>query len=901
MQTLLEKHWHHIPSKEVAELLDTEFGKGLDKFEIEKRLEEFGENVITTKRQKTALERFLLQFHQPLVYILIVAGIVTAVLGEWVDSGVILGVVLVNALVGYFQETKAVKALSSLAASMSIDATVIRNGESLSIPAAQLVPGDIVMLRSGDKVPADIRIYTGKELRADESTLTGESVPVEKSSIQVERDTVLAERRSMAFAGTLINYGQGRGIVVATGNNTEIGRISGMIDSAEEIDTPLTKKITKFSHMLLVAILVLAGASFAFGILRDEPATEMFMAAVALAVGAIPEGLPAAVTIILALGVSRMAERRAIIRKLPAVETLGGTTVICSDKTGTLTENQMTVQEIYSGQHLYEVSGTGYDPRGEISPNQGAPATGENAALAECLRAGLLCNDAKIKTIDDRPVVTGDPTEAALLVSAAKFGLSESDEQARLPRTDELPFESEIQYMVTKHSAGAGPVLYMKGAVEKVLACCDTALAPSGELVDMEPDEIMNRQHELAAKGLRVLALACKYQEQDEELNHDHASSGMVFLGLQGMIDPPREEAKKAVAACQQAGIRVKMITGDHLVTAQAIGKMLGLNADICTSTDEACQVMTGREIAALSDEELIEQVYDIPVFARVSPEQKLRLVLALQAHGEVCAMTGDGVNDAPALKQADIGVAMGINGTDAAKEASDMVLTDDNFATIESAVEEGRCVYANLVKFIAWTLPTNAGEGLVILTAILFGATLPILPVQILWINMTTAGCLGLMLAFEPKEPGIMARAPRRPDRPILDKVILWRIGLVSLMLLLGAFGLFKWEMINGSTVEHARTMAVNAFVVIEAFYLFNARSFTRSPFALGFGTNLWVVGGFAVMFVLQVFYTHTPFMNTLFSSAPIDFLDWLKILACGILVFFIVEWDKKRVGSDI
>ncbi|WP_018123183.1 cation-transporting P-type ATPase [Desulfovibrio oxyclinae] len=901
MESLLEKHWYHMPAEEVADLLDTDPEKGLDQFESERRLKNFGPNVISGKKQATALQRLLLQFHQPLVYILIVAGIITAALGEWVDSSVILAVVLVNALVGFFQESKAVKALNSLAASMHVEATVIRAGETLRLDAADIVPGDIIILRSGDKVPADVRIVRGKELRVDESTLTGESVPVEKNGTPADHDAVLADRTSMAFAGTLVSYGQGYGIVVATGNKTEIGRISGMIDAAEELDTPLTRKITRFSHILLVAILALAGASFALGMMRAQPVTETFMAAVALAVGAIPEGLPAAVTIILALGVSRMAEKKAIIRKLPAVETLGGTTVICSDKTGTLTENQMTVQEIHSGDSFYDVTGTGYSSQGELASREaGSMPVTENTALRECLRAGMLCNDAVIRHSDDQYTVEGDPTEAALLVSALKYGLSRKDENANAPRKDELPFESEMQYMVTLHREDDRNVAYMKGAAEKIFDYCSKVMNADGTLSDIDRKHMVAIQHELASKGLRVLALARKELPDGKELGHEDVAEGMILLGVQGMIDPPREEAKRAVGTCLRAGIRVKMITGDHAVTAEAIGMMLGLGGDGCTLGRD-CPVLTGKEIGEMTDRQLRERVQGVPVFARVSPEQKLRLVMALQSHGEVCAMTGDGVNDAPALKQADIGIAMGISGTEAAKEAADMVLTDDNFSTIEAAVEEGRGVFANLVKFIAWTLPTNAGEGLVILTAILFGATLPILPLQILWINMTTAGCLGMMLAFEPKEPGIMERTPRRPDRPILDKVILSRIALVSVLLLIAAFGLFKWELLGGASVEKARTMAVNVFVAVEAFYLFNSRSFRSSPFTLGFMSNPWVPAGFGIMAVLQLLYTYAPFMQNIFQSAPLDFLDWLKIIGCGIIAFLLVEADKKRVESDI
>ncbi|WP_316896356.1 cation-transporting P-type ATPase [Pseudodesulfovibrio indicus] len=898
METLLDKHWYHIDESEAFQLLGTSAEKGLDQFEAEQRLKHFGENAITGKRAKTGLERFLLQFHQPLVYILIAAGLVTAYLGEWVDSLVILAVVLVNAIVGYIQESKAVKALDSLSSSISTEATVYRAGKPLKIPASQVVPGDVVILRSGDKVPADLRLISLKELRIDESTLTGESLPVDKAAKSLPPETVLAERKNMAYAGTLVSFGQGRGVVVATGNKTEIGRISGLIDSADELETPLTQKITRFSHMLLIAILVLASASFILGLLRNEPVNEIFMAAVALAVGAIPEGLPAAVTIILALGVSRMAARKAIIRKLPAVETLGGTTVICSDKTGTLTENQMTVQTVVSGGLSYSISGTGYGFDGSVESD--GNNKGDNKSLDECFRAGLLCNDASINHKNGRPGVEGDPTEGALIVSARKYGLHPDQEHAHFRRIDELPFESEWQYMATLHEKDGSRIVYLKGAVEKVLECCKDSMLASGETTSLNTEDIVEAQHEMASNGLRVLAFARKDLPADGELVRSGACMGMTFVGLQGMIDPPREEAKAAIAACQHAGVKVKMITGDHALTAEAIGLRLGLRGGDC-SIGEDCPVMTGSEIAELTDSELTNSVQGIPVFARVSPEQKLRLVMALQKNGEVCAMTGDGVNDAPALKQADIGVAMGITGTEVAKDAADMVLTDDNFATIEAAVEEGRGVFANLVKFIAWTLPTNAGEGLVILAAILFGATLPILPVQILWINMTTAACLGMMLAFEPKEPGIMDRPPRNPARPILDKVILRRIGIVSALLLVCAFGLFKWELTNGASIEKARTMAVNVFVVIEAFYLFNARSFSQSPFKLGFTSNMWVIGGFASMMILQALFTYTPFMNRLFASAPVDLFDWIKIFVCGVIVYGVVEYDKKRTASDV
>ncbi|MEF3696806.1 HAD-IC family P-type ATPase [Desulfolutivibrio sp.] len=892
MDSLLDKHWHHLSPEEVMDLLGTDPRKGLDILEAKRRQGDFGANVLTGRPGKTALERLLLQFHQPLVYILIVAAIVTAVLGEWLDAGVICGVVLVNAVVGYVQEAKAVKALAALSAAMKAEAMLVRGGKTSRVDAAILVPGDVIVMRSGDKTPADVRIVQSRELRVDESSLTGESLPVEKSPAAVAREAVLAERTGMAYAGTLVAYGQGLGVVTATGGGTELGRIAGLVEAADELETPLTRKIAMFSHVLLVVILGLAAVTFFIGILRGESASHMFMAAVALAVGAIPEGLPAAMTIILAVGVSRMAARKAVIRKLPAVETLGGVTVVCSDKTGTLTENQMTVREIYAGGGYAEVTGAGYSLAGDIVFQNAGP---DNLALSRCLLAGLLCNDASVEPGGDRPALQGDPTEAALVVAAAKAGLTADTARADHPRLDTLPFESEHQYMATLHVTGDARTAFIKGSAEQVLVRCDTAMGPGGQPGPLDREAMLRVVDAMAAKGLRVLALAEKPLPGDaSHVGHGDVASGAVFLGLQGMIDPPRPEAIAAVAAFRKAGVRVKMITGDHAVTAVAVGNMLGLGVDVCRD-DPACKALTGAQLAAIGDEELIARVQEASIFARVSPEQKLRLVMALQARGEVAAMTGDGVNDAPALKQADIGVAMGRSGTDAAKEAADMVLTDDNFATIAAAVEEGRGVFDNLIKFIVWTLPTNLGEGLVILVAFLFGTALPILPVQILWINMTTAGCLGLMLAFEPKEPGIMDRPPRAPGRPILGVYLAGRILLVGILLLVASFGLFEWELALGSSHETARTVAVNVFVMAEAVYLFNARSFFRSPFAIGFFGNPYVLGGAVLMVALQLLYTYAPVMHSLFGSAPLDLTAWGKIAAASVAVFCIVELEKR------
>jgi cation-transporting ATPase F len=886
MNALLGKHWHHLPSDEVLDLLDTAPQQGLDVFEIKHRQERFGFNVLTPQKGKSPLVRFLLQFNNPLVIILMIASVVTAVLKDPVDALVIFGVVLINAVIGYIQEARAEQAIAALAKTMTTEAAVIRSGKVVRLAAAELVPGDIVQLQAGSRVPADLRLVASRDLQVTEAALTGESLPVEKdASLLIAHDAVLAERRNMAYASTLVTYGTATGVVVSTGDGSEVGRISQLISSAAELETPLTRKITQFSRVLLVAILVLSALTFGIGVLRGQPIVDTLMAAIALAVGAIPEGLPAALTVTLAIGVSRMARRRAIIRNLPAVETLGSTTVVCSDKTGTLTQNQMTVQEINTLGGVYAVSGVGYQPVGQISG-----VWSSDAAVIETLKAGLLCNDSQLVETEGRWTVQGDPTEGALLVSARKGALS-PEGTAYPARVDSIPFDSQHQYMATLHADG---IVYVKGAAEVLLDRCNGALDPSGEAAACGSEVFRQALERMASQGLRVLAFARLEKPGAQKINFD-TIHGLTLLGLQGMMDPPRPEAMAAIRASQQAGITVKMITGDHALTAAAIGRQIGLCQDDCAA------VLTGAELARLSDAELIEQAEKINVFARVAPEQKLRLVEALQARGHVVAMTGDGVNDAPALKQANVGVAMGITGTDVSKEAADMILTDDNFASIEAAVEEGRGVFDNLTKFIAWTLPTNLGEGLVLLAAIVTGATLPILPIQLLWINMVSAAVLGIALSLEPKEPDLMRRKPRNPKSPILNGVLIWRIVLVSIIILTGAFGLFEYELSRGASLAEARTVAVNVVIFVEIFYLFNARSLTRSPFQLGFFSNPWAVGGASLMVLIQLLYTYAPFMNTLFSSAPISLALWLDVLAVGVAAFILIEvekWLRRRQG---
>lgn len=731
-----------------------------------------------------------------------------------------------------------------------------------------------------------------RELQIDESALTGESVPVMKQAKPIDSETVLADRTNMAYSSMLVTYGTGIGVVVAIGSQTEIGKINQMIAEADVLETPLTKSIAEFSKVLLYVILAFSAMTFLIGIVRGESWVDMFMAAVALAVGAIPEGLPAAMTITLALGVAKMAARNAIIRKLPAVETLGSASVICSDKTGTLTQNQMTVQTVFTGGKHYEVTGVGYEPKGTFLQN-GQPIDAQHSkALLETLKCGLLCNDSSLVEKSDQWRIEGDPTEGALIVSALKSNLNQKDLIIKMPRIDAIPFESEYQYMATLHESQelAGNIVYMKGSVERLAERCTHQYTNSGDLSNFEAENIKREDDALAKQGLRVLAFAYKLlPEEKRTINHQDVSGELVFLGLQAMIDPPRPEVIQAISQCHGAGVDVKMITGDHELTAKAIAERIGI-----IKNSETDGVLNGKTLATLSDEELRQAVKSISVFARVTPEDKLRLVKAVQQNGGIAAMTGDGVNDAPSLRQANIGIAMGITGTDVAKETADMILTDDNFATIEAAVEEGRGVYDNLVKFIAWTLPTNFGEGLIILVAVIAGLTLPILPVQILWVNMTTAILLGLMLAFEPKEPDIMKRPPRAANEPILTTEIVIRIIIVGTILCVGALWAFEWCLAQGRSDEEARTLAVNVFVLGEMIYLLNCRSMRYSMFRLGLFTNplLWL--GIFLMLVLQVLYTYVPVMKVAFQSAPLSLSDWGIAFLPGLAIYIIIGLKK-------
>ena len=876
--------WHALAAADALARHGVDPTDGLAEEEAAARLLRHGPNRLRVQAGRSALIRFLAQMKEPLVLVLIGAGIVTAGLGEWIDSSVIFGVVVVNAIIGYLQEGKAEAALAALARAVATDVTVVRGGRRRRMDAVHLVPGDVVWLSAGDKVPADLRIVSGRQLRTVEAQLTGEAAPVDKHHEPLPPDTQLADRRNMAYAGTAVVAGQGNGLVVATADATETGRISGLIAGAPEIATPLTKKMGEFAGLLLWVILGLAALTFVIGIWRGESWSDMLIAAVALAVGAIPEGLPAAMSITLAIGVGRMAKRRAIIRRLPAVESLGSTTVICSDKTGTLTENAMTVTELWAGGEAFTAGGQGYTPEGKLSAAEPGPA------LREVLIAGALCNDSALYHENRQWQITGDPTEAALLVVARKGGLDEATLRTLFPRDDELPFDSARQTMATRHTGEGKSVVYVKGAIEKLLPACRAMLAADGGEIALDAASLEAAAAQMAGRGLRVLALARRDAADGAVLDDAAIAADLVFLGLAGMIDPPRPRAVSAVRTCHSAGIRVKMITGDHAETARAIAGQIGIVKDAASA-----EVLTGRDLALLDDAALGAAASRVDVFARVEPEQKLRLVRALQAQGEVVAMTGDGVNDAPALKQADIGIAMGLAGTDVAKEAAAMVLTDDNFATIEAAVEEGRGIYDNLVKFITWTLPTNFGEGLVILAAIVAGATLPITPLQILWINMTTAVLLGLPLAFEPAERGIMRRPPRPPGTAVLDAVLIGRVVLVGILMLAGSFGMFLLAAERGQSMAEARTIAMNVFVAIEIVYLFSCRSLRLPLTAINAFSNPWVWAGVGLQLALQMAITYWAPMNLAFSTAPINARAWGEIAAIALVAMAIVELEKR------
>lgn len=889
-----DQPWHARPSEVVTEALRSPEG-GLSATEAANRLSRYGPNQLAGAKMRHPLLRLLRQFHNLLLYLMMGAGVITALLGEWLDAGVLWAAVIVNVLIGYIQEGKAESALAAIRGMLAPLATVIRDGSRQQCDASTLVPGDRVIIASGDRVPADLRLLQARELRIDEASLTGESLAVRKSTGAVDPDATLGDRNCIAYSGTLVVSGQGMGVVTATGVHTELGRITRMISGIEETSTPLMRKLNKFSFQLALAILGLAVLTFVFGVvLRGLGMADMFLMSVALVASAIPEGLPAIMTVILALGVQRMARQHAIIRRLPAVETLGSVTIICSDKTGTLTRNEMTVQRIVTAAARYVVSGVGYTPEGSITCDQ--PEGGRaNQALEAALRVGMLCNDSSLVQGEEGWNIVGDPTEGALHVAGAKGGLRPEELAHQWPRLDSIPFESENRYMATHHRDSTGKDwILVKGAPERILDMCQWQLGADG-LEELQVDEWRRMGNDLAARGLRLLALAQK--QAAPELGLLAASDmeeGFTMLALTGIIDPPREEAITAVAQCQAAGITVKMITGDHADTACAIGAQLGIG--------KGKPPMTGAEISLTDDAELQRIVRDVDIFARASPEHKLRLVQAMQKNGEIVAMTGDGVNDAPALKRADVGVAMGLKGTDAAREASDMTLADDNFATIASAVREGRAIYENLRKFILFMLPTNGGEALVVIMALLMGFVLPLTPAQVLWINMVTASTLGIALAFDPPDENVMLRPPRSPREPLFSGFFVWRLVFVSVLMMLAATSLFLYKLESGSSLEVARTIAVNTIVLCEVVYLLNSRRLRRSVLDReGLLGNRFVLLTMAIAVGFQVVYIHWAPMNALFGSAALSLPEWLLTLAGALALFFCVEAEKiisKKMG---
>lgn len=886
-------NWHTLDKETVEQQLQSG-PLGLSAEQAAERLDQYGPNHLTPPRRRGPLRRFFLQFHNILLYLMLGAALITALLGYWVDTSVLLGVVIVNAIIGFIQEGKAEAALDSIHLMLSSRATVLRNGSRRQIDADKLVPGDRVLLVSGDRVPADLRLVAVKDLKVDESALTGESMAVEKSTDAVAADAPLGDRYCMAYSGTLVVYGQAEGVVVATGTATELGRINQMLSSIPTLTTPLLRQVDHFGRMLALVILLFCVLLFVIGTqFRNFTAADMFMMVVAVAASAIPEGLPAIMTVALAIGVQRMARRNAIIRRLPAVETLGSVTVICSDKTGTLTRNEMTVQRVVTTDKIFDVDGVGYAPVGNFSCAGEPVAADQYPVLELAIRAGVLCNDGRLREKDGIWHVEGDPTEGALLALGGKLGLDQDAAVSNWPRIDSIPFESEHRFMATWHRNVEGESLvFVKGAPERVLEICSMQAGFKGD-EPLDVDYWRQKEIDLAADGLRLLALACKASAPSaDRLSFADTEEGYSMLALVGIIDPPREEAIRAVASCQRAGIQVKMITGDHIETARAIGVQLNIGI--------GKPAVSGAELAVMDGAGLRSVVKDVDIFARASPEQKLRLVQALQEIGEVVAMTGDGVNDAPALKQADVGVAMGMKGTEVAREASDIVLADDNFATIASAVCEGRAVYDNLKKFVMFMLPTNGGESLIVLTAILFGLTLPLTPAQVLWINMVTAGALGMALAFEPAERGIMNRKPRPPGKVMLSGFFVWRLCLISVLMATGTLGLFLWELHQGASLETARTMAVNAVVATEIFYLLNSRYILGSVLNReGLFGNRYVLLAIAACISMQLAYTYWLPMQSVFGSVSLMPGQWIKVIGVGLLVFFGAELEKQMIRN--
>ncbi|MGC4127820.1 cation-transporting P-type ATPase [Enterobacter sp.] len=859
---------------------------GLDRAEAQARLQKQGPNALPEKKGKPAWLRFLAHFNDVLIYVLLAAAVLTAIMGHWVDTLVILGVAVINALIGHIQESNAEKSLKSIRNMLSSEARVIRNGNHETIPTTEIVPGDIIVLRAGDRIPADMRLIEAHNLRVEEAILTGESTVVDKHTNPLNGELPLGDRTNLVFSGTTVSAGGGIGVVIATGQETELGHINQMMDGIEKHRTPLLVQMDKLGKAIFAIILAMMAALFIFSLVfREIPMGELLLSLISLAVASVPEGLPAIISIILSLGVQAMARKRAIIRKLPTVETLGAMTVVCSDKTGTLTMNEMTVKAIITADACYRVDGNSYEPVGNIylegsdEPMQIQPDT----VLEQYLRTIDLCNDSQLIQ-DERGLwgITGGPTEGALKVLAAKAHLS----PVMTTLINKIPFDSQYKYMSTHYQIGSEEQILITGAPDVIFALCAQQQTRNGaQAFDRAYWE--SEMERYARQGLRMVAAAFKPANVEQALTHDDLSHGLIFLGIAGMMDPPRPEAIDAINACQQAGIRVKMITGDHPQTAMSIGQMLGI-----TNSEQA---VTGYQLEKMDDAELADAAVKYDIFARTSPEHKLRLVKALQDKGEIVGMTGDGVNDAPALRQADVGIAMGIKGTEVTKEAADMVLTDDNFATIASAVKEGRRVYDNLKKTILFIMPTNLAQGLLIVIALLAGNIIPLTPVLILWMNMATSATLSFGLAFEAAERNIMRRPPRQTGQHVMDAYAVWRVAFVGTMIAIAAFALEALLAPRGHSAEFIRTVLLQMLVCAQWVYMINCRNTEGFSLNRGLLANkgIWLVTG--VLFLLQVAIIYLPFMQMLFGTEALPLRYWFVTLAVAIGMFFIVEIEKR------
>nr|WP_208993792.1 MULTISPECIES: cation-transporting P-type ATPase [unclassified Labrenzia] len=881
---------HAVSGKAALEALGVD-EKGIRAEEAARRLAAHGPNRLPEPKKQNSFLRFLTHFNNLLIYVLISSAVVTAALQHWIDTGVILAVIIVNAVIGFVQEGRAEQAMDAIRAMLAPRSALLRDGRRQSVDAADLVPGDIVLLEAGDRVPADLRLIEARGLKAEEAILTGESVPVEKGTAPVDRDVAFGDRTSMLYSGTLVAAGAGRGVITATGASTQIGRISSMLSRVETLTTPLVTQMDRFARWLTAFILLVAAILLTYGYYVGHlPFAELFMAVVGLSVAAIPEGLPAVLTITLAVGVQAMARRNAIVRRLPAIETLGSVSVICSDKTGTLTRNEMIAASLATAEHIYSIGGTGYAPEGAIRWHDADADPDQHTVLLEFALASALCNDAVLHASQDGWRVEGDPMEGALMALAGKISGEGPEPYRQWTRTDAIPFDSAHRYMATLHHDHAGHTcIHVKGAPEALLALSANQRSADGTTEPLD-EELWQRQVEdLAAQGQRVIAVAVRSVAQDHTvLNIADVGSQLTLIGLIGLIDPPRAEAIEAVAECHTAGIRVKMITGDHAATARAIGGMIGLK--------NASRVLTGADLAVMEDAALAQAVIETDIFARTSPADKLRLVTALQSRGLTVAMTGDGVNDAPALKRADTGVAMGQKGSEAAKEAAELVLADDNFASIAAAVREGRTVYDNIKKVLSWTLPTNAGEAMTIVVALFAGMALPITAVQILWVNLITAVTLGLALAFEPSEPGTMRRPPRPRNEALLSGELVWHIVLVSTLFLAAVFGIFFYASDRGYTTELAQTMAMNTLVVLEIFHLF----FIRNIYTTSLNWN--AVRGTPVVWACvlavtgaQFAITFVPPLQLLLGTQAVSLADGVLIVAIGCVFFALLESEKQ------